>query len=112
MKKKKKKKNEKERKRKEKTIVPIRDGPLVDRGGAGLLLGLKIPPRAEGLLSSADEGSSTMLNSISRICSWRILSLLSGIKYLRTSARANAILACASAGGASAAISTCKSSER
>lgn len=53
-----------------------------------------------------------MLSSISRICSWRILSLLSGIRYLRTSAKAKAIRAWASAGGAKAAISTCRSSDR
>ena len=51
-------------------------------------------------------GLALLSNSISRICSCRISSLESGIKYLRTSVRAYAILAWASEGGANAVIST------
>lgn len=93
--------------------------PLDVLGNVGLAAGLSIPPAPgtegppliEGLRSS-EAGSSVMLISISRICSWRMLSLLSGIKYLRTSASAKAMRAWASAGGASAVISTCKSSDK
>ena len=44
--------------------------------------------------------------SISLICSCRISSLESGMRYFRTSVSAYAIRACASAGGAKAVIST------
>lgn len=88
-----------------------RDKPC--RNDMGLVLGIVLvetpPPLSVGPRSEIPL-SSLMLSSISRICSWRMLSLLSGIKYLRTSARAKAMRAWASAGGASVVISTCKSS--
>lgn len=49
---------------------------------------------------------------ISLSCSKRISSLLSGTRYFLNSARAKAILAWDSAGGARADTSTCSSSER
>ena len=61
---------------------------------------------------SRTESPLTEIISSSRICSCLISSLLSGIKYFRTSVRAKAILACASAGGANAVISTWRSSCR
>lgn len=68
-------------------------------GTRGLYLAGSSP--SDGIVPSA-------INS--RNCSWRMTSLLSGIRYFRTSANAYATRAWASAGGANADISTCKSS--
>ena len=65
-------------------------------------------PRSSAIASwpFCTAGLELLSNSISRICSCLISSLESGIKYLRTSVSAYAILAWASEGGANAVIST------